>query len=493
MVTTEGQEQFFLWEKYAKKYELDYILVGPRWFHPDRSAVFRKNWSFELKEPLHYPKERFILENKQLKLVHINGKTLKERYKNYYKLIPSWTAFRYDIRPFFILEKFFNLNQIRNTFYYLSNQKPLLEISDFPINKEYFSIYELYTQSINSIVEKEIAQINILLLERIMKLHPKKLLILIDNLVVSEYRNTSYYSHLKDIYNITWINYPFKRHSLYRSYGHYSSLGYELSADLFFNALIGKKHFIWKRIKCDFKKKAYKVKNRDIDLTQVSAISLSSPLTPLFHFKGKVRKKNYQFSNKNTKSFLSFSSKKSNKFGNTAYYPLPIKLKNNMEIYMKFSGGSKTSLGTIQAFDPYEKFFEFSTNYLSYYSSDVNQETYFIIENLPALLKEKIKKSFGPIKLFVENYYLGELHFYHPEIYQNKKLIFKSQSENNLLLHGHDQLIREAELADKFPLYIKYAMNNGKIFKGLIPNWSCSKEPRKIPLNTINFEPLEKM
>ena len=68
------QEQFFLWEKYAKKYELDYILLGPRGFYSDRDPIFRKNVNFE--KPFH-PKTRFILsKDSQLKLVHIKGRTL---------------------------------------------------------------------------------------------------------------------------------------------------------------------------------------------------------------------------------------------------------------------------------------------------------------------------------------------------------------------------------------------------------------------------------
>ena len=98
------QKQYFLWKKYAKSYELDYILLGPRSFHSNRDVVFTRNRNFR---PFKYPSARFILSNNnKLKQVHIKGDTLEERYKTYYKLIPSWTTLRYDKKPFQIWERF---------------------------------------------------------------------------------------------------------------------------------------------------------------------------------------------------------------------------------------------------------------------------------------------------------------------------------------------------------------------------------------------------
>ena len=99
------QEQFLLWEKYAQQYSLDYILLGPRGFYSDRDVTFRIIWDFRY---FNYPRERFILyKGNDLKRVHIKGDSLKERYKNYYKLIPTWVALRYDQKPFKIWEKVF--------------------------------------------------------------------------------------------------------------------------------------------------------------------------------------------------------------------------------------------------------------------------------------------------------------------------------------------------------------------------------------------------
>lgn len=54
------QEQFFLYEKYHENYKIDYVLLGPKGFYPDRNVTFRKNWEFK---KLYYPRERFILSS----------------------------------------------------------------------------------------------------------------------------------------------------------------------------------------------------------------------------------------------------------------------------------------------------------------------------------------------------------------------------------------------------------------------------------------------
>ena len=58
-------ETFFLWEKYAKVYGIDYVLLGPRTFFKQRELTFRKedNNYFE------YPKSRVILSKDELKLI----------------------------------------------------------------------------------------------------------------------------------------------------------------------------------------------------------------------------------------------------------------------------------------------------------------------------------------------------------------------------------------------------------------------------------------
>ena len=492
------QEQFFLWEKYSQQYGLDYILIGPRWFHPDRSATFRKNWGFEKKKPLYYPHERFILSNNDtLKRVHIKGHTLEERYRNYYKLVPSWTALRYDIKPFFILENFLRLKPHENPFYYYKEKgrewgQRQLDYGSI-IKKERFSMNEISTTYYDPMIGEETAKINILLLEKIKELYHKKIMVLIDNLVLTEYRDTDYYRSFEKDYNINWTDYPYEWQSLYRSFGHYSSLGYELPAIYFFNALIGKEHFVWKKIKCFFKKKNYKINKRNINLSEVNSIKLTGGYVSLCDFRLKddkhyFQEMNYQIDH-STQSFLTFSSRKSDDFGNAIYHSLPIQLKEGMKVYIQFSDQSKTELGEIHAFDSHGKFFDFYAKYISYYPFYQEHEEYFIFDKMPSFLQEKIAQA-STLALFVEDYQLGTLQWYYPEKYKNKKLKLELYSKARFYPSGPDHYVTEKDVPDRFPLYIQYTMNNGKIFKNRVQNWNCFKERRKVRLNISNFEPL---
>ena len=168
------QEQFLLWEKYAQQYSLDYILLGPRGFYSDRDVTFRIIWDFRY---FNYPKERFTLlyRGNGLKRVHIKGDSLKERYKNYYKLIPTWVALRYDRRPFKIWERFFPFLRynIQNPFYYT-------EMSD----------------------KEESARINTLLLEKMRNSHNKKMFFFTDHIPTF-----NMYQQIKNFYNLNHIQY----------------------------------------------------------------------------------------------------------------------------------------------------------------------------------------------------------------------------------------------------------------------------------------------
>ncbi|MDE0091958.1 MAG: hypothetical protein OXN83_01570 [Oligoflexia bacterium] len=115
---TGFQEQFFLWKKYAKTYQLDYILLGPVGFYTDRDTSF--SFLF-IEEKFKFQKNRYILtEDHQPKEVHIKGNTAQERFRNYYSLIPNWTALRYDKQPFKVYEILFPFlrGKIKNPFYY---------------------------------------------------------------------------------------------------------------------------------------------------------------------------------------------------------------------------------------------------------------------------------------------------------------------------------------------------------------------------------------
>ena len=181
-------EQFFLWEEYAKKYGLDYILLGPRTFHWYREMTFREIYS----DYVGYPKDRFVLfKDNKAKVKHIKGNTLKIKYNNYYTLFPPYTALRYDIRPFKVWERLFLKNEIQNPFYYKN-----------------FSTDEKQS------IKMEAAKINILLLEKIRKTHPKKILVILrDKFDLWKGFDTKHYNVVKNMYNINHIK-DFDTHPL---------------------------------------------------------------------------------------------------------------------------------------------------------------------------------------------------------------------------------------------------------------------------------------
>ncbi|MCZ0933183.1 MAG: SGNH/GDSL hydrolase family protein, partial [Oligoflexia bacterium] len=204
-------EQFFLWEKYAKVYQLDYILLGPGGFRSIR------NTNFNYFSP-QYIKNRFIITEKDsLREVHIKGDSFQERFKNYYSLIPSGTALRYDKRPFKIYEILFPFlkYKIKNPFYYTKMSE-----------------------------HEEAVKINKRLLEEINKVYPRKtLFFLTDKWLYNLYKPGTSYS-LSDNYNpsstnLYNLNQIIPAHSFYKKFHHNSSLGNEFTAWFYFNALLG--------------------------------------------------------------------------------------------------------------------------------------------------------------------------------------------------------------------------------------------------------------
>ena len=71
------QEQFFFWSAYRKKYQLDYILLGPRGFSSDRDSTFC--WNFNILDFIRYPKHRFILTKNGSSIREIPIKLERER------------------------------------------------------------------------------------------------------------------------------------------------------------------------------------------------------------------------------------------------------------------------------------------------------------------------------------------------------------------------------------------------------------------------------
>ena len=471
---TSFQEQFFLWKKYAKSYSLDYILIGPRGLYIGRGLTFSKNWDWKY---FGYPKTRFILSKKQdkLKRIHIKGNTLKERYRNYYTLIPSLTALRYDKKPFQMWEKLFSKlrHNIPNPFYYI-------KILD----------------------EEESVKINTLLLEKIKNLYNKKILFFTDK--SSQFTN---YRHVEKSHNLNYFHFEGKGgNRFYKVFVHKSSLGNEIVAKVYFNALIGKKHFFLKIINCHFKEVAilagklqkHKTKKFNKDLSAIQSIQLTdgnNVIATLRHNSSDHYYRDGSYFNyriKGTKSLIAFFSQSD--FLNSPFIPLPIQLKEGMKIYTVLTDNTRVELGLIKALDTYKKLFVFYEDFIEGSQDQVSSthKSYFLLKKMPSLFKRQIENSNKPIRLFVGGYKLGELQLY--DLYGEKALKFIPMHgyyrKSFLMMGDLSGYIRERQFSTEFPLYIQYNMENGEIFKSLIPEWKCKKEKQAVHLNLPNFEPI---
>ena len=472
------QEQYFLWKKYGKIMNLDYFLLGPN-LSGDRDITFRKEqWMSG------FPKNRYILtKNKNLKQVNIKGRTWEERYKNYYKLIPTWTALRYDKRPFKALEILFPFlkGKIKNLFYY----------TKIPSAEEVFYI--------NSLLLKEIA-----------KLYNQKILWLsarFSHSVLSPlYTNTSFtpqpYSEIIHLfeqyqaYNINYIESPDKK--LYYVFGHGSSLYNEYIAKIYFQALLGEHKPVLEKISCYFTKNEKNFSKNSEEALPAGSIQITdgkTPLTSLRHNSKDHHWKNGSYSNykyKNTKSFISFFSK--SQFLESPFFPVSIKLKDNMKIYIQSNkkGEGKILLGKIKALDSHKIFFVFCQDYIrSYYDSSFYHynpynTTYFIRNKMFPHASKNHKKY----DLLIEDHKIGRLKLKNSKTEGEIFTFFPKYKKSFLMMGAFSGHVRVADFAEDFPLYIHYNKTNGEEIKSLIPDWRCKKEKKEIYLNLPNFKPL---
>ena len=456
------QQQFFLWEKYAKTYGIDYLLYGPRGLHYERDLTFANNFSFN--ENFQFPKNRFFLsEEGKLKLAVIKGVYPEDQYKNYYSLIPSVIVFRYDKRPFQLWERYFPFlrKKLKNPFYY----------SDLP---EYV----------------ESPKINQILLEKIREDFNKKILFFMD----AEWSFESY-SYKKDLYNLNLFDSLYRSNFLYKVFGHKSSLGNELVASVYFNALIGKKKFSLNILNCYFKKMDFSVIKENLNFKNIKQIFIGTKNTPI----GEIRlnsadhyykQEDGSYFKENIKSFIGFSGSSVNDFGFSPYLPLPFVLSEKNKIYINFSDKKKVLLGHVKHLDVFGKIFNFYTNYISWKRNAGYTYVYFPLEKLPVDLKTQLLQYKNQkIYLYVDDYILGEL--LQTTIYGESGFILKPKKMNTFLIMGPMHLIKEQELPSNFSLFIHYVMQDARIFKSLIPEWNCLKEPKIYKLSLPNFEPIK--
>jgi len=459
------QEQFFLWETYRKKYHLDYILIGPKGVYPDRDSTFRMNFD----NSLNYPKHRFILEDNSVKEVFINPTEfeedlLKKRFRNYYSLIPSLKALRYDKKPFQIWEFLFPFlrDKLISPFYYTSLPE-----------------------------WEEIFKINKILLEKIKKEYDKKIL-----LFLKEKKHFRLYKSVKDKYNFNEIHYIVD--NFYTMFSHHSSLGNEYIANFFFNALLGKKSFSFNRIKCFFSPKNKAEKNLPkLDLSLVNRIQVFQGDTLLSVLNKNIpslKDNSYEEDKlKNTKHFISFTNM--NHLLRGPFFPVSFPLKEGQKLYLKLDSKNTIELGKIRNLDSHHKFFIFHADYinnsqiiLSYYYGYKN---YFKVTNLPSEIKRAVKKQKHSIDLFIEKNKIGSLY---PYSYKNDKIFYFLSKKHNkksfLMMGASSDFVREKNFKEEFSPTMVYTMEDETKIKSLM-SVKCKKVPYKIKLELPHFDPIK--
>ena len=122
-------QAFILWQYVGREYGLDFVLLGPECFQPERDSTF--NMSFYEPAPLFH--SRYILKDNDVKLLDPIGGTVAERILNYWKFLPHFRYLRYDSAPpGFLTAPIACLapnKQLRsNPFYYQKNIKREMDI-----------------------------------------------------------------------------------------------------------------------------------------------------------------------------------------------------------------------------------------------------------------------------------------------------------------------------------------------------------------------------
>jgi hypothetical protein len=106
---------FIMWKYVGRKYDLDYILLGPMCFWLYRDSKFNHSADYWP----HYLHARYILKGDGLELIDVIGDSYKQRMQNYYKFIPRLRYLRFDTDPPLFLRCLIPKGRwLKNPFYY---------------------------------------------------------------------------------------------------------------------------------------------------------------------------------------------------------------------------------------------------------------------------------------------------------------------------------------------------------------------------------------
>jgi hypothetical protein len=108
-------QSYLMWERLGRAYDLDYVVMGPGCFHPQRDMTFNHTQG---RDPA-YIHARFVLDGDGVRLVEVVGETIPERVEAYVRLFPPWRYLRYDRQPPAVLRALTSAGrELPNPFYY---------------------------------------------------------------------------------------------------------------------------------------------------------------------------------------------------------------------------------------------------------------------------------------------------------------------------------------------------------------------------------------
>lgn len=487
-------QSFLLWEEYAEKYNLDYILLGLfGFFDPKRGLVFRNPWLRFNLEKLEPPRGRYILKKTKsdytLSFVNIKGEDFLTRYRNCYSLFPSWKILKYDRYFFNFWKSSYSLTE--NPFYY---SKLSAEEESFKINK--------------------------MLLNKIKMSSLSPQILLLDISFRTPWPNTHMYEEEKKTYNFNKIVLFERGDFLYRRKAHLSSLGNEMTATVYFNALKSTKNFVLKIFRC-----YEKIKRKGAHLNSVAKIGNKniSPFLKNSSRNIKIEKVNLVHDNlkigelqslKNrfdipigTKSLIGF-------FGaddlsmQGVFVPLPFQLNGTSRIFIRAKRGKKISLGHVFPLDERGFFYGFQKDYIftkvfKMYGNErlkLKLPIHIVSLLFSNALKSANKNSEfalparSSLSLWVQNYKIADLEQDH----NNKKklkndffILFVNwvKSKESFIFIGPDHYLRHSSMPEMMDrIFLQYVTNKNKTFLSLIPGLYCKKEKTLIHLDLPNLK-----
>ena len=487
-------QSFFLWKEYFKKYQLDYLLLGQIGFFDTRRSIgFINPWH------LYPPKGRFILKKNRegffyLQFVNVKGKDVLTRYRNYYKLIPSWKILKYDKHYFNFWKQsvFPNSKAIGNPFYYSNLSEA-----------------------------EEVVNIHRILLKKMRKVHNKKIVLLkIEHDNEDNYR--LYSKNERKIYNINRISVFERSAFLYRRKDHLSSLGNEIVANVYFKALTGTTDFLLKMFRCykeetEKKEKESLIKggdsfatyfsDREYRINKIDLVYDNKNIGELSSLGGKTNIP------KGTKNLIGFFGD-DDFFARGIFISLPFQLYESNGVFIHSKDGKKILLGYIFPIDKLGVFWGFRSKHIftkilprynsfPQYRSDrlmwriENKYSNFsFIQNYKEqFFFNENREGKNHLSLWIQNYKIADLKL-KIENREQLKNDFTWWSVNWLkpkkafIFLGPSHHIRHNNLPETLNSFsLQYTNSDNEIHSNIVFGWYCKKEkiPIHLELPNLNF------